>query len=173
MFPHGDRRTYKALRCRCLPCRAANATYVRSRRAGVLYPDPSERVDAVLAELHLTKLKGQGVGVRQAAKLAGLGDRLIALVRSGQKTQIRADTQARILAIPAILAHGQTVMGWRTWRLIDSLKREEIPEGDIATRLGCGPRLRIRRRKVRVLTALKVRALYRHVNAEVEVADAG
>lgn len=161
---HGDRRHY-ARGCRCTRCRAANAAYVRTRRAGALYPDPAELVDASPAEAHLMVLRGQGVGYRQAAKLAGLDESLVVKIRKGLKNPIRADTLARILGVPAVLAHGQTVTGWRTWRLLHSLRGEEFPAGRLARMLGNRtPKLQIRRRRVRVKTALKVRALYRRVN---------
>ena len=148
-----------------MPCRAANAAYVRQRRAGSVYPNPAELVDAVLAEMHLSKLKAQGVGYRQAANLAGLSPQLVADVRSGRKTRIRADTNARILNIPAVLAHGQVVTGWRTWRLLDSLKREGFTQTRIARHLGASaPQLQIQRRHIRVRTALRVRVLYRRIN---------
>lgn len=167
LIAHGDRRTYRR-GCRCLPCRAANAAYERCRRAGDLLPDPAEMVDAVFAEMHLTALRGQGVGYRQAARLAGLCDRLVSDIRSGRRTRIRADTQTRILGVRPVLAHGQSITGWRSWRLIDSLKREEFTQGAIAQMLGNRhPSLQLGKKRMRVRSALRVRAVWnRQVNDE-------
>lgn len=161
----GDRRAYRN-GCRCLQCRAANAAYVQSRRAGQLYPDPMELVDARPAELHLLTLRGQGVGYRQAAKLAGLDESLVVKIRTGRKTQIRADTLSRILGIPAVLAHGQTVTGWRTQRLLSSLEGEGFQKGRIARMLGNRQaKLPLRQKqRIRVRSALKVRVLWNRVN---------
>jgi len=119
--------------------------------------------------MHLLRLQGQGVGIRQAARLAGLSPTLVFGVRTGRIRQIRADTQARILAVPAILAHGQTVTGWRTWRLIGSLEKEGFTPTRIAAMLGARgarQRLRFQKKKLTVHTVLLVRSLYRQVNAE-------
>lgn len=162
--PHGTRGRYRQS-CRCLPCRAANATYVQARRSAVLYPDPAELVDAVYAVMHLMRLRTQGVGYRQAARLAGVSERLIADVRAGRLLKVRADTLTRIYSVQPILAHGQTVMGWRTWRLLDSLEREGFERQELARRLGhASPRLQIQRKRLRVRTALKVRVLYGRIN---------
>lgn len=133
----------------------------------MLGPDPAELVDAKPAELRLFSLKAVGVGYRQVAKLTRLSPQVILEIRDGRRAQIRADIACRIMACQAILAHGQTVTGWRTWRLIDSLERDGFTRGDIAQRLGAStPQLQIERRRIRVRTALKVRTLHQRINAE-------
>lgn len=163
---HGTRAAYQA-GCPCLPCRAANAEYVRRRRLAVLYPDPGELVDASLAAVYLLALRGQGVGYRQAAKLAGLDEKVIRQVRTGKLTRIKAETLTRILGIRAVLAHGQSVMGWRTRHLLDALEREGYTRARLAAMLGLQtPKLQLHHRRVRVLTALKVLTLFRRETAE-------
>jgi hypothetical protein len=164
--PHGDVRTYRR-GCKCLPCKAASATYRRERRATCSYPDPAERLPAARAELYLAELRARGVGYRQAARLSGLSERFVLEVRAGKVATLRADTMTRILAIRPALALGRHVMGWRTARLIDSLEREGFSRGRIARELGRrSPRLQIGRRKCTVKNALRVRTLWRRINAE-------
>lgn len=171
---HGTRQYYRSRRCRCTPCRAANAAYESSRR--VQQPNTAEVVDARESSLHLTRLRGQGVGYRQAARLAGLSDTLVSDVRAGRLTHILASTAQRILAVRAILAHGQTVTGWRTARLLDSLQREGYRNGEILRRLGAR-RLPgqldtpsegepAHHQRVRVRSALRVRLLWQAITEE-------
>jgi hypothetical protein len=72
----------------------------------VLGPQPGELVDTTHVVLHLVALRGQGVGYRQAAKLAGLCPSVVLDIRSGRRTLVRADITARLLAVRLILAHG-------------------------------------------------------------------
>lgn len=162
---HGTRASYRR-GCRCLQCRAANANYER-RRQIISYPDPAELVDAELAVLHLEALRAQGVGYRQAAKLAGVSPQLVSEIRGGQRLLVRADIASRILGMPAVLAHGQRVTAWRTWRFLDSLKREGFPKGELARRLGLqSPQLQLHSRHVRVKNALRVKRLWQRIMSE-------
>lgn len=162
---HGTRRSYQA-GCRCVLCRAANADYVRSRRTDWL-PDPTEMVSAAPARAYLLTLRIQGVGYRQAATIARLDPGLIQDIRKGARTQIRAVTSTRILGIRPQLALGQRVTAWRTWRLLDSLKREGFSRADLARKLGLqDTHLQLHARHVRVKNACKVRNLWHFIMAE-------
>jgi hypothetical protein len=170
---HADVRSYRQ-GCRCTACRVAHAAYRRDRRQGCQFPDPSEHVDALPARQHLAMLRAQGVGYRQAAHLAHVSEPRILNIRTGALSHIRADTQTRILSVRAILAHGQTVTGWRTWRLLDSLKREGYTQGRIAHLLEHqAGQLQIGRKHCTVKTALHVRALYRYLNREGDPSQYG
>lgn len=165
LIAHGVRATYRR-GCRCLLCRCANADYERSRRIQS-YPDPGELVDAAGAIAHLTALRTHGIGYRQAAKLAGLSPQLVLEIRDGRRETIRADIATRILGVPFILAHGQRVTAWRTWRLLGSLFGEGYERQVIAKKLGLrSPQLQLHPRHVRVKNALRVRRLWNSIMSE-------
>jgi hypothetical protein len=158
----GSRATYKR-GCRCLPCRAAHAAYHRARRRAI----PFELVSAAAAMAHLAHLAGLGVGYRQAARLSGVSTWEIKRVRTGRLHAIRPETEARILAIRPLLAHGQRVSAWPTWRLIHSLEREGFTLGSLARRLGLQtPQLQFDHGRVTVKNALLVRQFHTAVTAE-------
>jgi hypothetical protein len=161
--PHGSRRTYRR-GCKCTTCRAANAAYVQTRRL-LLGPDPAELVPTQPVLLRLMELRYQGVGYRQVAKLSGLCFQLVLDIRLGRKTRVRADMATRLLSVPAVLAHGTHVTGWRTWRLIDSLKRDGFTQRRVAFQLGLrGRNLNLHHRHITVRNALRVRLLYARVH---------
>lgn len=162
--PHGDRRTYRSLGCRCVKCRAANAAYERAR-CTVSYPDPGEQVDAAPVVAYLATLRSHGVGYKQAATLAGVGTRFVKNVRLGRHHTVRADLATRMLGIQPVLAHGQQVTAWRTWRFLDSLLGEGYSHTALALFLGV-PQLRLDRRVVTVRTALRVKGLWQRIMAE-------
>jgi len=158
----GTRSTYQR-GCRCLPCRAAHADYHRARRRAT----PVGLVSAAAAMAHLAHLAGLGVGYRQAARLSGLNVREIQRVRSGARDVIRRETEARILAIRPVLAPGQRVSAWPTWRLIHSLEAEGFTLGSLARRLGLqSAQLQFDHRRVTVRNALMVRHFHAAVTAE-------
>jgi hypothetical protein len=163
---HGARAAYQR-GCRCLPCRVANAAYQRQRRASL--DDAVALVSSAAAVDHLAQLALLGVGYRQAARLSGLSIAEIRVVRKGRRAYVRADTAARILSVRPVLAPGQRVSAWPTWRLIHSLTREGFTLGALATRLGLHtPHLQFDHTQVTVRNALRVRRLYELVNLEDE-----
>lgn len=116
--------------------------------------------------MRLFQLRAKGLGYRQVAKLAGLSPRTVVAIGNGSQEWIELDTERRILECQPILAHGTQITGWREWRLLDSLRTEGFSDSEIARRLGYKtPRLQLHR-TITVKNALRVRTLYRRVNAE-------
>lgn len=161
---HGTRLTYQR-GCRCLPCRAANAIYFRGYRERS--DSPALLVSARDAAAHLAGLAELGVGYRQAAQLSGLSVAEIRTVRNGRRTVIRPETEAAILAVRPVLAHGQKVQAWPTWRLIQSLGREGYTLGSLARFMGLqSEQLQLDHGRVTVRNALVVRKLHASLTAE-------
>jgi hypothetical protein len=160
----GQRSTYRR-GCRCLRCRAANANYERVRRAAET--ELRALVSATDAAAYLLSLKARGVGYRQAAKLSGLSLTEIREVRAGARQWILPETEAAILTIRPVLALGQHVSAWPTWRLIHSLESEGFTLGSLARRLGLqSGQLQIDHHRVTVKNALMVRHFHARVTAE-------
>lgn len=158
-----SRASYKR-GCRCLECKAANATYEAERRRRA---HEEQLVDAKPAELKLFAMRAEGIGYRQAAKLTGLSESTVLDIRQGRTPFITRRTAQLILECRFSLAHGQVVTGWRTRRLLDSLQRDGFTKREIARRLGAhSPELQLNLKRCRVRTALRVRALHARINAE-------
>jgi hypothetical protein len=160
---HGTRATYRH-GCRCLRCRAANAAYRPSA--------PIVLVSADAARAYLLALKAKGIGARQVAALSGVSIAQVRRVRAGEVTQIRPATASRLLAVKPIPAAGVLVPSWPCRRLLDGLKREGFTRTDLAKRFRI-PQRTPPGAKVRVGTALKVRAVYQAMECGVEEAMAG
>lgn len=158
---HGTRARYLSS-CRCLPCRAANADYVRTHR-------PPERVDATTARAHLRALMAltPSIGVLQASKLSGLSRSLLLRIRNGQQQTITLSIQARVLAIQPIAAPGQRVNGYKTRDFIRRLVKEGYTRARLAALLGLRSRnLRWRGRTVTVRHEQKAQRLHARLTAE-------
>lgn len=159
--PHGDRLQYMA-GCRCLKCRMANSNYetarARARKAG----DWNGLVDAAPVRAHLRKLSRAGVGYKTAADAASVARSVVAKVRIGERTQIRASTAKRLLAVTAAArADHSYVSAAQTWYLIKQLLDEGFTKARIAQELGVGRALQIRKTRVLARTALAVEKLWR------------
>lgn len=97
-------------------------------------------VSADPARAKLLALKEAGIGLKQAAKLAGLARSTVQLIRAGQVTTISRDTATAILAIQKpYLAHGQKVSAWRAKRILRALKDEQFTKTAIAKKAGLTP----------------------------------
>ena len=72
---HGTHACYVLDRCGCQPCRDASTAYERRRRHAINRPDEVWRpyVSAGPARRHLQRLAHAGVGLKQVAKVSGLG----------------------------------------------------------------------------------------------------
>lgn len=75
--PHGTRRTYQQDRCRCVDCRAANATYIAAvRRAHALGRPPlGSKMPAKEAWAKIRDLKRERYSAHLIAQLLGLKSR--------------------------------------------------------------------------------------------------
>lgn len=93
---HGTRARYVAEKCRCAPCRAANARYVRDRRtSGAPW---NGYVSADAARAHLLALSEVGVGFVSVHLASDVSRTVLQKVLAG-KGRIRAETERRILAV--------------------------------------------------------------------------
>ena len=157
MPAHGTRRSYAA-GCRCVLCRAANAAYVAGHRTA------TGSVDAAAVRAHLAQLAACGVGYRQVAAQTGVAASVVSAVRAGRVPRLQPATATRLLQARAILAHGALVPGTRTWRFVDSLRREGYTHRELAFHLGnASQQLQFARRRVRVASALRVASLYERI----------
>lgn len=165
---HGSRPAYRA-GCRCLPCRSANACY-EAQRARAMTERPA-LVDAGAARARLLELAGLKVGIRQAARLAGVSVRTIQRIRTGTATQIRATVARAILGIDRpVQAPGLLINAYTTRHYIESLLREDYEEAYLARRLGI--RTVKLGRHVTVRTAQRVYRLWRYLTGEdVDIPD--
>jgi hypothetical protein len=168
-FQHGTRARYVAGKCRCDECRTANREYARSR----LKAEPNGLVDAGPARGHLLELSAQGVGRRAVAAACDVALSVVADVRTGRKTRIRAETARRILGVDAgARADHSLVSARETRKLITELRHAGLTKQEIAQRLGSmalTPSLQLTRPKVTAVNALKVRRLANEVRVEVQL----
>lgn len=156
---HGTRATYQA-GCTCLPCRAANAHYVKTYI-------PANWTTADASKARLKAIAQQGVGLRRAHELTGLSVAHLQRIRNGQQRTVKLTTEATILGMKASLAHGQRINAYRTKHLIRSLLGEDYTSADLARRLGLrSERLQFHHASITVRNALKVRSLWRNLMAE-------
>lgn len=164
-YAHGTRQNYRS-GCHCLACRSANACYEAQRALERAKSDgsPQHTVDAGPARQKLQELAALQVGIRQAAKLAGVSVRTVQRIRTGASVQIRPAVEMAILGIQEPQqAGGVRVNGYTTRHYIESMLREDYAEADLAQQLGFrGPSLRLGR-NVTVRTACRVCRLWRRL----------
>jgi hypothetical protein len=156
---HGTRARY-VRGCKCLPCRASNASYEAGREARAA---ESVLVDAAAARKHLQWLSDKAVGHKQASKLSGLSWVLLYGIRSGRRTRIRKATAEKVLAIQPIPADGARINSYRSRHLIACLLNEGFTMAELARR----SRIHVHRhgtdapRPAQTITAGKARAIRR------------
>jgi hypothetical protein len=162
-YPHGMRARY-VTGCRCEPCREANRAYARLRgkmnRAG----EWNGLVDAAHVRAHLELLSAAGVGYKTVADVAGVAKTVLAEVRVGKKTRVRAQTEKAVLAVgPDTLTDAKLVPARPTWKLLRALmEQEDWSRAELARRLGYKVgALQINRRRVTAKTAMRVERFYR------------
>jgi hypothetical protein len=160
--PHGDRVRYMG-GCRCVPCRAANSRYecrrAELRRCGLA----NGIVSARRTRQRLITLGRQGIGYKTVARAAGVSRTVVAKIRFGQRTQIRAMTEKRILDLGANLIPASRLEDARpAWRKIHWLIENGFTKAEIARRLGkTTPALQIRDDIITHRTAQAIDALWR------------
>jgi len=164
-YEHGTRARY-VCGCRCEPCRIANREYARSRyRAQHVRKEWNGLVSADKARAHLAALSEQGIGRRAVGEACDVNHNSLAAIIRGKKTQIRAETEKRILAVDSSArADGSQVPGRRTWNLIGKLLEMGFSKASLAKRLGYeSPAIQIKRKVVLARTAQRVERLYRQM----------
>lgn len=118
-------------------------------------------VSAERARAHLVELSKAGVGRRAVAAACDVGESAIAAIAAGEQTQLRAETERRILAVDAGAAADHAVVrGAPTWAAIRELRRLGWSKARISRAIGNnGLALQIRKRRVLARTALAVAQL--------------
>ena len=174
--PHGERLRYMA-GCRCADCRAANSAYERSRQAARRAGAWNGYVSADSARAHIAHLATQGVGRRAIADASDVPDTIVGKIKTGKRTQIRAETERRILAVTADMAADRALIpAGATWRLLDELIAAGFTKKHIAQRMGYSRALQIGRDTVTVKNAARVRRLHQMLiesdEAQVDVKPA-
>ena len=163
-YPHGTRARYVAAKCRCDACREANRRYYHERVAARAAGDTAELVPADRARSHIHYLAKHGVGFRTVADVSGVGITVVANLKSGKQTQLRASTERAILAVtPEAGINDQTMVdAGPTWAKINHLLEEGYTKHRIARELGyTGQGLQFRRDFISMKNAAKVDRLYR------------
>ena len=177
---HGTRACYvlgvgpgKGPGCRCGACTAANRESGDRRTRLIAYGRWQPYVDAGPAREHLKTLGAAGVGLKQAAKRAGVSSRTVAKILYGgpdgrpPTRRIRPETEAAILGVhPTLdaLADCAVTDATGTRRRIQALVARGWSQARIAARLGMQPgnfgELIYRRPMVTAATARAVAAVY-------------
>lgn len=158
--PHGDRLRYAA-GCRCDACRAANAAYERGRIRERQSGNWNGMVPADRARNYMKHLSVQGVGRRAIAEASDVAHSVLNEIRSGRKTQIRALTERKILAVTVDMALDRAIIpAGPTWKLVDALLAAGFTKKLLAQRLGYRGTLQISRKAVTVKNAARVRRLH-------------
>ena len=162
--PHGHRLRYMA-GCRCFQCRRANSDYERQRQKDRAAGDWNGIVPAAAARAHILKLSRLGIGRRAIRSASDVADTVLQQIRNGKRTQIRARTERKILAVTKSCASDHALVpATRTWRQIGALLEEGFTKRELARRLGyASPALQFRRDFITVRNAARVDALYRRL----------
>lgn len=170
-LPCGTRAKYVARSCRCAECRKANTLYERQRAKARIFGRWNGLVSADVAKARLEFLSCWGVGRRSVAAVTGLSQSGLALIRSGRKQWIRADTERRILAVDArAYGAGHLLPAGPTWKLLDQLVKEGYTKMRLAQLLGRASNkgLQFRRDRVTAKTAMRVQQLYWRLKGEIK-----
>jgi hypothetical protein len=162
--PHGDKLRYRA-GCRCLLCRAANATYESDRYRARKNGDWNGLVDAGPARRHIRKMARRGVGEKSFER-HGVVPSLRRLIMLGKRKRIRARTEKAVLAVDSTMcSDGCLVDAGPTLRIIDGLLDRGYDAAQLAEWLG-RKNLRLGRRgKVVWRNAERVKKLAEDLNA--------
>lgn len=95
--PHGTRERYTNDKCRCAPCRAANASYERSRRHAE--HNGAALVPAEPARRRLEELLASGLSIRKAAAASRVARSTLQAVLAGEQQRITAEVEAKVMAV--------------------------------------------------------------------------
>lgn len=141
---HGTRARY-VTGCRCLPCRAANATYNNRRDRLRAYGRPTtDLVDAGPVREHIRALSAAGMGRRQLARVSGVANSVLVKILYGDAARgmppsrrVRPATAARILGVQApVRAPSALVDSAGTVRRLRALVAVGWPQARLAERIG-------------------------------------
>lgn len=168
----GSRAKYIGGGCRCMLCRAANSRYESARAIARKNGGWNGLVSAERARAHMLALSKAGIGRRSIGAASDVGDTTLQEVGSGKKTQIRADTERRILAVDrSCIADGALVDARPSWRRLRRLLDEGYPARRLCKFLGYkGDGLQFGTRWITAGNALRIEKLYRELLAQAAIA---
>lgn len=167
MYMFGEVGNDTANGCRCWSCAHAANVYEKrrqaARRRGV-----EAFVDASEAAAHLRWLSANGLGQHRLAEVTGLSRSNIVKIKTGRRTRIRPETEARILGCHLGMAGpGSPVPNGRVREMVAELKALGHPERKLAHLLGYkGNSLQLSKSgRVTPAKAARIEALYRELTA--------
>lgn len=167
--PHGTRVKYMG-GCKCVDCRAANTKYELRRAVHRATGRGNGLVPADAAREHLLMLSREGVGRRTVAALTKVAITTLQLIKAGQRKNLRAMSEKKILAVTPDNIRGRAlVRAAPTWAIIRYLVDEGYTQTEIATRLGMGRTLQFRGKWIAETTANKVKALFDELELGAEI----
>ena len=159
--PHGTRLRYMS-GCKCMLCRAANSNYEVKRSAARRHGEWNGLVLADKAQKHIAKLSKKGIGYKSVAEITGIAYSTIFKIKSGERKNLRAENEKKILAVSVEAVNDATkIPAIKTWKQIEWLLEEGFSKAELARRLGYKtPAIQINRNRVTAKTALKVERFY-------------
>lgn len=95
---HGTRVRYMA-GCKCVPCRAAASRYEQLRQRIRNDGLADDLVPATKARNRLAWLRRHGIGLRTVARVGGVSRSVLAKIRSGEREQVRHETERAIFGV--------------------------------------------------------------------------
>jgi hypothetical protein len=148
--------------CRCSECRRANTDYEKARARARKAGEWNGLVSADQVRAHMAKLSKIGVGRRAVADVSGVSDSALVQIIAGRKTQLRALTARRILAVTKEAAADHALVCAKpSWRLLDELLSDGYTKAELALALGNrSPALQLGRKRVTVRNAFEVQRLH-------------
>lgn len=167
---HGTRSMFINRKCRCAPCRAANAIYsanwIAKKRAGNgAHLRPAEK-----SRLHLIDLQDHGLGLRAVSDATDVSVDTIRNIREGISTRVRGRTERKILnTTPDAVANSALIPSRKVRAMIRKLKTEGFTLKLVAERAGLHPeavqKIVKRKRNVRATTQMKIEKLFNRIMA--------
>lgn len=160
--PHGVRLKYIA-GCRCLPCRAAHARYMRERAALRRAGQSNVLVSADAARMHLLELSKRKVGLDAASAASDVSRTLLSTIRSGVHKKIRKSTESRILNIDEFaVSDGAYLPSFQSRKQVAYLCSEGFTKEELARRVGVSLNvIQMKWPHIRASTAARIDRFYR------------
>jgi hypothetical protein len=166
--PHGTRARYAA-GCKCMLCRAANSRYETVRALARKNGDANPIVSADRARRHLAELSAKGIGRHSVHEACDVSEQILCAIIYGQRENIRARTERRILAVDEGARRGKCLMpAAPTWRLLRELLRDGYSKVQIVEWMGGKRALQIKHgegARITAATAMKVERVYNLIQA--------
>lgn len=142
---HGETRTYRTHKCRCVDCREANRAAQSDLRRRKAYGRSTGFVPADETRAHLDRLVRSGLALARITEQTGIDERSLARLLKGRPdrstSRVKESTRDRILAVaPARYVHEVSgrafVPALGTIRRLNALHAVGWPTGAIAREAG-------------------------------------